>query len=375
MKRIIVNLILTIILLTQAASATLLLDKSLVTNIAPPYYQNNPCNWLTDVCILAQSNSTKMGQIITVDPTWGAIDSISIPFKIIGSGSSPTLTIRVYKSYANNPQSTDAHLMIWDSTTITPTNTNLNFVNFIFDSPLYVDCPLGNVYFNSLCVAAIGGGGKVLPYIFVELQETYPGLPGVDKMIDFGFSSTQYVPTYSGGRLYQYNPNTAEWTENQAWYNPAVFQAMAFKVYGTFYVPPTPEPTPIMGEPSMTPGDTPQPAPGDTAPPIPGGSGAGYNPGFNNGSGGSGNTPCNNGTTTCNGTIPEGASGVGEGTLPGGALIGMGYDTNNNRIISADEAIPAAYDLSMAAFVLSWLGIFITRRAKGAQRPKRGVFR
>lgn len=357
MKRITVSFLIFLILVSPALG-DLLLDKALVNYNTVPHYFSGTCNWQTGTQCLGQdifSPNVKNGQIIAVDDSWKEIDAISIPMRRIISDpsfGSAHMILYVYKSTTDNPAT--ASLYLWQGVTLNISNTVLSNIMFTFDFPLEVRSPEGT---------------KTVNYIFVQLQEDY--IPNIDNSneILYGYGLNYNIDNYAGGKLFQDPDSTGSWTSMESHLQPVPsYVDMAFKVYGTYYIPPTPSPTPT-GTPIITPGITPIPNPSDTPPPIPGG--GGYNATFDNGTG----LLCNNGTSTCNGTIPIDQPGVKGDTLIGGTLKGLGYDYNNDGIISADETIDFLFDFSMTAFILSWLGIFMTRRAKGTQNQRYGYRR
>jgi len=366
-KTIILSIIVLTILGQQTAMGSVLIDRLNANELILPFELSGSLND-RNYPLATISNSTIHGQAIYLEDSWGGVEAI----QIIVQRASPydpnteraTLTLRVYRSTYSTISEVIANKVLWETCVFSPTTLNTQTQTCTFDADITVTNP--------------AFGYKVNNYMWVELQETYEETPGCggscgiipNNELFYGNKvsvplSNSYgtVPTdsYEPSELMQYDG--ASWTTIESHFTNPAYRDLSFKIFGSFHIPQTPDSTP-QSNPSMTPGDTPQPAPGGTAPApgtAPGGVDTG-GVGFNNGSGTGDNTPCVGGTAACNGTLPTLVPCTD--SLQCGTLTGLGYDTNNDGQITLDEIINAAYDFSVAAFILSWLGIFISRRAK-----------
>lgn len=229
MKKFLILLILLIFFINPVNADSLLINNANINYDDEPYFYQNSCSWLNEICIVTTGNNSKNGQIINISNSFGSITSISIPFKkTVYSDSyyNPTITIRVYKSSTNNPDTST--LTLWDSTILTITNTNIANINFVFDYPL-------QIYDD-------GNENKIVDYIFIELQETYH--TGDNNLIEYSYYQSTSNDIYNEGKNYQYSTITSTWSSIESWLSPNSYNDMAFKLYGSYRFPPTPMPTP-----------------------------------------------------------------------------------------------------------------------------------
>jgi hypothetical protein len=215
-----------ILFLISSANGALLLDYITPYQEFPPIYLSNQCVY--SECISLQSNNTKNGQIITVSSGWEFVSGIGIALKKYPYQSeTPSITIRVYTSTTDNPAT--SNLYLWDSLTVSPSNTVFAEIDFTFDTDInFTNTPTD--------------------YLFIEIQETYSG----DNIASYNYGSkVDTSDYYPGGELYQL-PYNGNWTFLEYWFTDKEYADMSFKIFGdTYYL--TPEPTVITPQPTTTP--------------------------------------------------------------------------------------------------------------------------
>jgi len=202
-----------------------------------------PCNYygLPQTCHDSYSNNSKEGQIIKINDDFGSISGIQIILKrsdfLFGLvDGNNTLTVRIYKSTTDNPET--SILTLWDTAIFDITHYNTNYAlytfNFDYDIPIYSD----------------DGNTKILNYIFFELQPTYYTTWTNSVEIEYGYFNDEgenYYPDIAdiGSSLYSYNIDSSTWYRyDLIYYDIDKYGDLAFKLLGQFKTPPTPEPTP-----------------------------------------------------------------------------------------------------------------------------------
>jgi hypothetical protein len=246
-------LLLLVVAATSVGSAVTLVENPYTTFADLPIYALS-CSILLHgtpdaywVCLTTHGTDAvpvTNAQSITVEDSWGAVSGISFYMKRAATcaftcNNDPNLYLKVYKS----PTTSFADAYLWDTGIYNPANTDtFQQFTFTFDA----DIPIYNEFDE-----------KIVQSLWIVLQQSPLNLSNVDssRFVEVVFSDDS-TDRYPGGILYQ-SYDSSTYTEFNYPYNVNYafdyFRTdLSFKLYGTFHIPQTPVPPPIITDPNGT---------------------------------------------------------------------------------------------------------------------------
>lgn len=349
-------LFLTLIVFTNSVSGDALLsEQNKINTYMYPINYDKYCGerYLESFCFLGNFNEAeKIGQFIKIPEGTGTITFIKVAINTeIYNSTQPkaNITVRVYKSVDDNLN----NRILFDTFVILPVNAGSSVVSLSFDNPLVIRDEFG-----------------ISPYkwLFVEIDESWATVAYWDASIsctpcyshdlnviyvgDHVTPYQQFVTDRSGDSVYipselvSYSPDNSEWYWMIEKFVDISGVDLYFKMYGTWWIPPTPNPT-VLPTTTGTPVATAVIPDIGVEPPIPD---TNFTiPDYNENS-----TRCDNLTTQNKSCYPVIIPSV---TIPGGTggdvlLKTMGYCTTEGCDIY--DIIDLAYDISIICGVLSF---------------------
>jgi len=245
MKKIFI-LILIFIFSINISSASLLFKQGIYSNVGIPVSISSCTNYVQggfNFCVTSRNASNI--QSVTIDSTWKTISGVKFyalrenSLNNNGNDESPTLRVRVYKSTTAN----FADASLWDTADFNINNVNLGSFTFNFDADMQI----------------YSGETQILNSFWVEFYQPNYNNSNVDGQKNNAVAYYNAETTiYPGGKLYQSPTNTFTYSEMNQYAYPYNYgyADLTFELFGTFKIPQTPLPTPII--PGTTPSVQPQ---------------------------------------------------------------------------------------------------------------------
>ena len=353
MNKIILLLILLFLNVEVVNADNLLVNNGYVNHLNHVYYLQSDNNDYYGFILTSSGMSQQVynGQMIYIDDSFGSITSLKLYIqRTISNNSLPSgnLTIKVYKS-VDNTQSSSKYLV--DTFLVTPSSTSVQSFLLSLDYPI-------DIY--------DAGNNKLVNWLWFTVEGQNPlglddicqcGIQNVNEVI-IGYWSQAGNDKYPYGSIWESGLFYSTWSiRDNKFTQENIYNDLAFQLFGTFYYPSTPEPTPIDSPPSNDSESPPCYECNGTIPEI-SDSGDSFTPDFN---GSSLPVLCSENETGClpEQTAPD--SSIPSNTTAGTFLMSLGYC--DSLSCGVQDIIDLLYDWSIIAFLMSLLYlIMMTKR-------------